>query len=72
MAVAETDGGDGDDHIFDVRSLRDARPERRHYKKDSRFVLDLYTLTYDSHENLDSFGNLIEVSSWYFDASHAN
>lgn len=35
-----------------------ARPDRRHYKKDSRFVLDLYTLTYDSHESLDSIGDL--------------
>ncbi|XP_075234056.1 schwannomin interacting protein 1 isoform X2 [Lycorma delicatula] len=32
--------------------------DRRHYKKDSRFVLDLYTLTYDSHESLDSLGDL--------------
>lgn len=28
--------------------------DRRHYKKDSRFVNDLYTLTYDDHESLDS------------------
>lgn len=28
--------------------------DRRHYKKDSRFVNDLYTLTYDEHESLDS------------------
>lgn len=34
---------------------------KRHYKKDSRFVLDLYTLTYDSHESLDSLGDLSEV-----------
>lgn len=34
---------------------------RRHYKKDSRFVLDLYTLTYDSHESLDSIGDITEV-----------
>ncbi|XP_026469843.1 schwannomin-interacting protein 1-like [Ctenocephalides felis] len=27
---------------------------KRHYKKDSRFVMDLYTLTYDNHESLDS------------------
>lgn len=36
--------------------------DRRHYKKDSRFVLDLYTLTYDSHESLDSLGDLNAVS----------
>lgn len=28
--------------------------DRRHYKKDSRFVNDLYTLTYDEHESLDT------------------
>jgi len=27
---------------------------RRHYKKDSRYVNDLYTLTYDNHESLDT------------------
>lgn len=27
---------------------------KRHYKKDSRFVNDLYTLTYDDHESLDT------------------
>ena len=27
---------------------------RRHYKKDSRFVFDLYTLTYDDHETVDT------------------
>lgn len=27
---------------------------RRHYKKDSRFVHDLYTLTYDENESLDT------------------
>lgn len=32
------------------------RYDQRHYKKDSRFVMDLYTLTYDSHESLDCHG----------------
>lgn len=36
--------------------------DRRHYKKDTRFILDLYTLTYDSHENVDSLGDLSNVS----------
>ena len=27
---------------------------KRHYKKDSRFVNDLYTLTYDDNESLDT------------------
>jgi hypothetical protein len=35
--------------------------DKRHYKKDSRFVLDLYTLTYDSHESVDSLGDLNTV-----------
>lgn len=42
------------------------RLDRRHYKKDSRFVLDLYTLTYDSHESLDSLGDLTDVSIFSF------
>lgn len=28
--------------------------KRRHYKKDSRFVFDLYTLCYDEHESVDT------------------
>lgn len=28
--------------------------DKRHYKKDTRFVNDLYTLTYLQHESLDS------------------
>lgn len=28
--------------------------EKRHYKKDSRFVLDLYTLCYDENESVDT------------------
>lgn len=36
---------------------------KRHYKKDSRYVNDLYTLTYDNHESLDT----VElISSLYF------
>lgn len=27
---------------------------KRHYKKDSRFTNDLYTLTYDDNESLDT------------------
>ncbi|KAL1123709.1 hypothetical protein AAG570_001482 [Ranatra chinensis] len=38
--------------------------DKRHYKKDSRFVLDLYTLTYDSHESLDSLGDINAVRSY--------
>ncbi|CAD6997081.1 unnamed protein product [Ceratitis capitata] len=28
--------------------------KRRHYKKDSRFVFDLYTLCYDENESVDT------------------
>uniref|UniRef100_A0A8D9E6M8 Uncharacterized protein n=1 Tax=Cacopsylla melanoneura TaxID=428564 RepID=A0A8D9E6M8_9HEMI len=38
-----------------------SRIDKRHYKKDSRFVLDLYTLTYGSTETLDSIGDMNEV-----------
>jgi hypothetical protein len=35
----------------------------RHYKKDSRFVMDLYTITYDTHERLENLPttNLPEI-----------
>lgn len=31
----------------------------RQYKKDTLYVLDLYTLTYDSHETLDSLSQYV-------------
>ncbi len=34
---------------------------RRHYKKDTRFLLDLYHLTYDDHESLDTLDDLSTV-----------
>lgn len=34
---------------------------KRHYKKDSRFVMDLYTLTYDNHESLDSLTEVVSI-----------
>ena len=37
---------------------------KRHYKKDSRYVNDLYTLTYDNHESLYTTNELI--SSLHF------
>lgn len=46
--------------------------KQRHYKKDSRFVNDLYTLTYDDHESLDSvrlfssFANQVSASCHQF------
>lgn len=52
--------------------------DKRHYKKDSRFVNDLYTLTYDDHESLDSvrlfstFANQVSVNYSGFDFHYAN
>lgn len=47
--------------------------DRRHYKKDSRFVNDLYTLTYDDHESLDtvrlfsSFANQVSLTARFME-----
>ena len=35
---------------------------RRQYKKDTLYVYDLYTLTYDSHETLDSLGEFVSIN----------
>lgn len=48
-----------EDYIYlfcnmDSLSSISSRGVKRHYKKDSRFVGDLYTLTYDDHESLDT------------------
>lgn len=45
-------------------SLSSLKSIKRHYKKDSRYVNDLYTLTYDNHESLEDTVELI--SSLYF------
>ncbi|KAE8750469.1 hypothetical protein FOCC_FOCC002763 [Frankliniella occidentalis] len=42
-------------------SLGHSLPTRRHYKKDTRFLLDLYHLTYDDHESLDTLDDLSTV-----------
>lgn len=52
-------------YIENIRmdSLASLKSIKRHYKKDSRYVNDLYTLTYDNHESLDT----VElISSLYF------
>lgn len=36
-------------------------PYRRHYKKDTRFLLDLYTLTYDSGETLTTVDAKVSI-----------
>lgn len=35
--------------------------EQRHYKKDTRFLLDLYTITYDNHESVDNICCLVST-----------
>lgn len=35
-------------------SMKLGAQTRRHYKKDSRFVFDLYTLCYDENESVDT------------------
>jgi hypothetical protein len=45
-------------------SLSSLKSIKRHYKKDSRYVNDLYTLTYDNHESVEDTVELI--SSLYF------
>lgn len=47
-----------------MESLSSLKSVKRHYKKDSRYVNDLYTLTYDNHESLEDTVELI--SSLYF------
>jgi hypothetical protein len=42
-----------------MESLTARNTVRRQYKKDTLYVLDLYTLTYDSHETLDSLGEFV-------------
>jgi hypothetical protein len=48
---AAVDAAD-DDESSETRRRRDLelRMKRRHYKKDSRFLLDLYTITFDEDQ----------------------
>ena len=39
-----------------MKSATPKNARRREYKTDILYVLDLYTLTYDSHETLGSWG----------------
>lgn len=41
-------------YLEKMESLSSLKTIKRHYKKDSRFVNDLYTLTYDDDESLDT------------------
>jgi hypothetical protein len=42
-----------------MKSATSKNARRRQYKKDTLYVLDLYTLTYDSHETLGSWGDYV-------------
>jgi hypothetical protein len=42
-----------------MKSATPTKARRRQYKKDTLYVLDLYTLTYDSHETLGSWGKYV-------------
>ena len=56
MAHTETDISlddiEEDDETSDAKHRRESesRLKRRHYKKDSRFLLDLYTITFDEDQ----------------------
>lgn len=48
-------------YIENMDSLSSLMSLKRHYKKDSRYVNDLYTLTYDNHESLYTTNELISL-----------
>ena len=44
---------DDEDDEVGTKERRQSLRKKRHYKKDSRFLLDLYTLTFDENETVD-------------------
>lgn len=61
MSLSETSETDNSSFVVEMeeedetsdakrRSDLESRLKQRHYKKDSRFLLDLYTLTFDEDE----------------------
>lgn len=56
-------------YIENMDSLSSLMSIKRHYKKDSRYVNDLYTLTYDNHESLYTTNELISL---HFDVEAEN
>ena len=44
---------DDEDDEVGTKERRQSLRKKRHYKKDSRFLLDLYTLTFDENEDVD-------------------
>lgn len=54
---------DDEDDEVGTKERRQSLRKKRHYKKDSRFLLDLYTLTFDEDETVDEIAtcnNLLE------------
>lgn len=50
-----------------VLQAENALKRKREYKKDSIYVTDLYTLTFDENETLESLGSIVEnVSNLIF------
>lgn len=50
-------------YIENLDSLSSLMSIKRHYKKDSRYVNDLYTLTYDDWESLNSISLISSIHS---------
>lgn len=43
---------------------------KRHYKKDSRYVNDLYTLTYDNCESLNTISLISSIHTFHVDSDN--
>lgn len=48
-------------YIENLDSLSSLMSIKRHYKKDSRYVNDLYTLTYDDCESLNTISLISSI-----------
>lgn len=59
-------------YIENMDSLSSLMSLKRHYKKDSRYVNDLYTLTYDNHESLYTTNELISLHFTMNDVEEEN
>lgn len=52
-------------YIENMDSLSSLMSIKRHYKKDSRYVNDLYTLTYDNQESLYMTSELFSLHNTF-------
>ena len=55
---------DDEDDEVGTKERRLSLQKKRHYKKDSRFLYDLYTLTFDENETLDEIGQVCRQPFW--------